>query len=41
MTNAEKRALEIYTSLLLQQIRKNNSNALNDIKAFFYGLFRA
>ena len=37
MTNAEKRALEIYTSLLLQQIRKNNSNALNDIKAFFYG----
>ena len=37
MTNAEKRALEIYTSLLLQQIRKNNSNALHDIKAFFYG----
>ena len=37
MTNAEKRALEIYTSLLLQQIRKNNNNALKDIKAFFYG----
>ena len=36
MTNAEKRALEIYTSLLLQQIRKNNNNALKDIKAFFY-----
>ena len=37
MTNTEKRALEIYTSLLLQQIRKNNNNALKDIKAFFYG----
>ena len=37
MTNAEIRALEIYTGLVLQQIRKINSNALNDIKAFIYG----
>lgn len=37
MTNAERRALEIFTALIIQHIRKNNHNALKDIRAFFYG----
>lgn len=37
MKNSEKRTLEIYLTLLLQKIRKDNSNALEDIHNFIYG----
>ena len=37
MNNSEKRILEICLTLILQNIRKNNSNALIDIKNFLQG----
>lgn len=35
MSNDEKRALECYLILILQHIRRDNTNALQDIKNFF------
>lgn len=37
MNNSEKRILEICLTLILQNIRKDNSNALTDIKNFLQG----
>lgn len=36
LLNDEKRALEIYISLIIQNIRKENNKALEHIRAFFY-----
>lgn len=38
MNNTERRTLEIYLTLLIQKIRKNNSEAITDIKHFIYGV---
>ena len=38
MTNQDKRALEIIITLIIQHMRKNNSQALNHLKAFFYSM---
>ena len=35
MTPSEKRILEIYTILLINKIRRNNTNALKQLRAFF------
>lgn len=36
MSQDEKRALEIYISLIIQYIRKENDRALEHLRAFFY-----
>lgn len=36
MTSPEKRILEIYTTLLINKIRRDNTNALKHLRAFFY-----
>lgn len=36
MTHNEKRALEIYITLIIQFIRKENIEGLDNLKAFFY-----
>jgi len=38
MTQNEKRALEIYIALIIQYIRKENNKALEQLRAFFYGM---